>query len=376
MKISRRISNFIVILTFLIMITVPQIVFHYVKDTLPEDNSEKRKLAEKPELKAESLDTYFWDYENYYNDHLPFRSIIRTSWTNFNFHLLNESIENKVLIGKHEGDKSSTWLFYQNEEDYNPVKETQGILTFSEDEKNIIAHQMKVTTEEFKKRDIDTYFVVIPNKENLYREMLPDYIRIYEEETRAEKVLKYIKEDCNMNNVIYTKKALEDAKKENQVYYKQDTHWNNYGAFIGFKDIVENIEPEYNNFEHKVSFSEEMLMEMDLTEMLGIKDILKDKEATVEFMPDISYEQEVIETTNKIITTTCENAPIDKTLLIVGDSYRVALIPYFSKIYKKVTYTHRCDYGTYMLDLYEPDIVICQFLERYLNSLFEFKLYQ
>ena len=87
MKISRRISNFIVILTFLIMITVPQIVFHYVKDTLPEDNSEKRKLAEKPELKAESLDTYFWDYENYYNDHLPFRSIIRTSWTNFNFHL-------------------------------------------------------------------------------------------------------------------------------------------------------------------------------------------------------------------------------------------------------------------------------------------------
>lgn len=375
MKVCRIISNLIVVLIFLIMITVPQIVFYYIKDTLPEDNSEKRKLAEKPEFKVESLETYFWDYENYYNDHLPFRSMIRTSWTNFNFHVLNESIDSKVLIGKNEGDKSSTWIFYQNDEDYNPVKETQGILTFSEEEKIKIAKEMSITTDEFNKREIDLYFAVIPNKENLYREMFPDYIKIYEEETRAEKVLKYVKEEYNLDNIIYTKNALEEAKKDYQVYYKQDTHWNDYGAFIGFKTIMENIEPEYTDFEHKVIISEEMIMEKDLAQMLGIKNLLKDKEVTVDFKSDVIYGEMVYETANKIVITTCEDAPIDKTILIVGDSYREAMIPYFSKVYKNVIYTHRCDYGTYMLDLYKPDIVVDQLLERYLNSFFELKLY-
>lgn len=375
MKVCRKISNVIVILLFLAMITVPQIVFHYMKDSIPEDNSEKRKLAEKPEFKVEGLDTYFWDYENYYNDHLPFRSMIRTSWTNFNFHVLNESIDSKVLIGKNEGDKSSTWIFYQNDEDYNPVKETQGILTFSEEEKIQIAKEMSITTDEFNKRGIDLYFAVIPNKENLYREMFPDYIKIYEEETRAEKVLKYTKEEYNLDNIIYTKNALEEAKKENQVYYRQDTHWNDYGAFIGFKTIMEKIEPEFTDFEHKVIVSEEMIMEKDLAQMLGIKNILKDKEVTVEFMPKVTYGEMVYETANKIVITNCEDAPIDKTILIAGDSYREAMIPYFSKVYKNVIFTHRCDYGTYMLDLYKPDIVVDQLLERYLNSFFELKLY-
>lgn len=66
---------------------------------------------------------------------------------------------------------------------------------------------------------------------------------------------------------------------------------------------------------------------------------------------------------------------IDKTVLIVGDSFRSTMIPYFSKIYKKVIYLHRCDYQKHMIEAYAPDIVICQFLERYLNALEEFELY-
>lgn len=304
----KKISNFIIILTFFIMITIPQLLFIFLEDKIPEDNSEKRKLAEKPEFKIENIKNYASDFDNYYNDNLPFRSMIRNFWTNSNFYLLNESTSSSVLIGKNDGDKALTWLFYQDDDGANPVKETQGILTFSEDEKNIISNKIISTTEEFAKKDIETYFVVIPNKENLYREKLPDNIKIYQEETRAEKLLNYLQNERNMNNVIYIKNALENAKKENLLYYRQDTHWNDYGAFVGFKEIVNKIEPTYNYFEHQVYYPENKLVQKDLSDMSGIKDVFKDTEPTIEFLKEKTYYEEVYETTNRIVITVCEEA--------------------------------------------------------------------
>lgn len=371
----KKISNYIVILIFFIMIILPQVLFVFLEAKIPEDNSEKRKLAEKPEFKIENIESYSSNFESYYNDHLPFRSIIRNIWTKFNFYVLNESTSSSVLIGKNDGDRSLTWLFYQDDnESSNPVKETQAILAFSEEEKENISNKIVETTEEFEKRGIQTYFVVIPNKENLYKEKLPDNIRIYEEETRAEKIVNYLQNEKNMNNVIYIKEDLENSKEKGLLYYRQDTHWNDYGAFIGFKAILNKIEHTYNNFEHSVDFPEAEIVQKDLSDMSGIKDIFKDTEPTVEFMEEKKYYEEIYETTNRIVITYAEEPVIDKTVLIVGDSFRSTMIPYFSKIYKKVIYMHRCDYQKHMIDAYAPDIIICQVLERYLNALKEFEL--
>lgn len=370
-------SNIIIIIIFFIMILVPPILFNFVREKIPVDTSENRKLAEKPEFELENIKTYPSDYENYYNDNLPFRSIIRNAWTNFNFYILNECTTTQVLVGKNDGEKALTWLFYQDDsESTNPVKEAQGIETFSDEELLEISTCMDINIEELKNKGIDLYYALIPNKENLYKEKLPNNIIIYEEETRTEKLINYIEEKTDIKNVMYLKSALENAKKENQVYFRQDTHWNNFGAFIGFKEIVNRIDNTYQNFEHNIKvLGNNKKIEQDLSKMSGIKDMLEDTEITVEFLEDVKYEEEVINTDNKIVITKCENAKIDKTLMIVGDSFRVAMIPYFSKIYSKVIYLHRCDYGKYLLELHNPDILVCQCLERYVDTLDNFILY-
>ena len=109
--------------------------------------------------------------------------------------------------------------------------------------------------------------------------------------------------------------------------------------------------------------------------MSGINDILKDIDYEVEFLPEVKYDETVIETDNKIIITECPNAPINKTLMLVGDSYRSGMIPYFAKVYSKVIFLHRCDYANHLLDAYQPDVVIGQFLERYVDTVSEFKFY-
>lgn len=371
----QKISNIIVILSFFIMITVPQILFGFLKSSIPQDTSENRKLAEKPVFDLENIDTYSTGYENYYNDNLPFRGIIRNVWTNFNFYILNESTTSQVLIGKNDGDISSSWLFFQDEtEGSNSVKDAQGILTLSCEELEQIKENINENTNELENRNIKVLYAIIPNKANLYKEKLPNNITIYEEENRFDKLEKYLQEK-EIKNFIYLKDALLNAKEINDVYYKQDTHWNNFGAFIGFKEILNQIEEDYNNFEYNMEISEEKLMDKDLAQMSGIKNVLKDKEITIEFAPNITYWETVFETENKIVITQSENAPIHKTVFVVGDSFRTAMIPYFSKVYSKVVYMHRCDYGSYMLDHYQPDIIVFQLLERYIDTLKEFKLY-
>ena len=375
MKICKTISNLIMIIAFFLVLIFPPVYFEKVKDTIPQDTSENRKLAEKPEFDSSTIISYSDDYESYYNDNLPFRGIIRNLWTKFNFYILNESTTTQVLVGKNEGSKESTWLFYQENHDGNPIKEVQGIYDFTAEEVFQIEDAIDKNMEELAKRNIEVYYTFIPNKATLYKEKLPDNITIFDQDTRVDRLIKYL-EDKNTKNIINLKNYLLEAKKNGQVYHKQDTHWNEFGAFVGYKAISQIIAKDSKiNYNFEVQFPEEKLSDLDLIQMSGIKDILKDVEPKVIYQEDVEFKGMVLQTENEIAITECETAPVDKTIMIVGDSFRKAMIPYFAKNFKKVIFLHRCDYGPYMLDAYAPDIIVCQFLERYVNTLAEFKLY-
>ena len=375
MKICKTISNLIMIIAFFLVLIFPPVYFEKVKDTIPQDTSENRKLAEKPEFDSSTIISYSDDYESYYNDNLPFRGIIRTLWTKFNFYILNESTTTQVLVGKNEGSKESTWLFYQENHDGNPIKEVQGVYDFTAEEVFQIEDAIDKNMEELAKRNIEVYYTFIPNKATLYKEKLPDNITIFDQDTRVDRLIKYL-EDKNTKNIINLKNYLLEAKKNGQVYHKQDTHWNEFGAFVGYKAISQTIAKDSEiNYNFEVQFPEEKLSDLDLIQMSGIKDVLKDVEPKVIYQEDVEFTGMVLQTENEIAITECETAPVDKTIMIVGDSFRKAMIPYFAKNFKKVIFLHRCDYGPYMLDAYAPDIIVCQFLERYVNTLAEFKLY-
>ena len=377
MKICRKISNIIMIIAFLLVLTVPTIWFWEIKDTIPPDTSENRKLAEKPKFDINTLDNYSDDYEAYYNDNLPFRSFIRNTWTNFNFFVLGESTTNQVLVGKNDGDLSSSWLFYQENYDGNPIKETQGVYKFTEDEVLNIGKTINTNVKELKTRNIDLYYAFIPNKANLYREKLPDNITIFDPSTRVDKLYKVLKQTIEAkDNLMYLKEDLEKSKDIGQLYFKQDTHWNDLGAFIGFETITKKVSKDSGiDYTYEVKFSEEEFVDKDLSQMSGIKGTLKDTTPTITYLSDVEFKGMVLETENQIVITECEDAKVKKTIMVIGDSFRTPMIPYFAKNYQKVIYLHRCDYGSYMLDAYAPDIIVCQFLERYVNTVQDFKLY-
>lgn len=371
---KNKTNDIIIIIVFLIIISIPQLLFFLINNYISLNNRESETLEAKPEFSFKNIDSYFNDFSKYYDENLPFRQYIRKLYANMRFYLFRESLNDVVLIGKNDGEKSLTWLFYKNDNDgKNPVREAQGILTYSEQEKLNILNNIIENTEKLKEKNIELYYVIIPNKENVYKEKLPDNINIVNNYNRTEELVGYLKEK-NIN-IIYPIEELKNGKNIVQTYWRQDTHWNDYGAFIGLKKIMNEIEPTYNEFDIKLNISDPEIIYKDLVNLSEIKDIFRDNKINVEYKNQIDFYIEERTMKDILRFTYCGEAKYDKTVIILGDSFRETFVKYFSKIYKKVVYVHISDYKKEMIEKYKPDIVIFETVERYSGNLESFKIY-
>ena len=177
----------LIILVFLMIITLPQISFWIVNgDTKEVSTTENRKLNEKPELKISTITEYPQKFDDYYNDHLPFRTELRTLWTKLNYRLFNTTVDSRVIIGK-EG-----WLFYRGD---NSIEQVQGTINFTDNQKERILTGIQTNAQKLKEKNIEMYVLILPNKENIYREYLPDSIIIKDQVSRTEKLVDYIQKE-------------------------------------------------------------------------------------------------------------------------------------------------------------------------------------
>ena len=93
-------------------------------------------------------------------------------------------------------------------------------------------------------KKIPYVFVIAPNKHSIYNFFLPDnYKKIGSNAT--DNVIKAI--NVSNNRILDLRGAIgEQFDTEDLKYHKLDTHWNKYGAFLGYKSIINHINEKYN----------------------------------------------------------------------------------------------------------------------------------
>ncbi|MDO4889697.1 MAG: hypothetical protein Q4A25_03370, partial [Candidatus Saccharibacteria bacterium] len=238
-------------------------------------------------------------------------------------------------------------------------------------DKKSALHYMKAYTDAMKKKGIDLYYFIPPDKASVYTEFLPEGISIYDK-TRAEDFEDYINKHGGLKNAIFAKQELSSAKERygDKLYYKQDTHWNYLGSFFGFKALMNVAEPTYKNFDIEVDFEYGKVLTQDLASMMNVRSYFVDDVPVVGYLQGKTFERKTIKAKEDVIAITSNpNSAIKKTVLIVGDSFRNAMIPYFAKVYSKVIAMKRTDYRHGMMTEYDPDIVIFEVLERYIKAI-------
>lgn len=360
-KINR--THLITILLFLAVLYLPTLIFPLVKDKIGQDTSENRALASAPELRIDKIASYPKDFDKFFNDNLPFRAPIRKAWNYLNVFGLRSSTSNKVLFGKDTSKVEDMWMFYKSAADGNPVQIAQGYSRYTDDRLSELKEKVQSATEWFKERGIEYYVLIAPNKENIYKELLPEDVPVSSNESKIDVFANYMLEN-GVNNLIYPKQELIDGKNVAPTYYKQDTHWNEWGGFIGFSKYMQHAEPGIDISNVDVEAVEGKKNE-DLARMIGFEGITNENILSVDYLNNTGYDMEIIKIKDDDMAVTVNNsASIKKTVMLVGDSFRRALIEYFAKTYEKCIFMHKKDYNPEMLEQYNPDIFISEKVER------------
>jgi len=356
-------SSYIV---FFMLILISPIFVKTFNIDISSSVSEKRKLVTKPEF--ELTKKYPQKYEQYYNDNFG----LRTMFVNWNSKIKLDYFKvspnpEAVLFGK------NGFLFYNKTDIYNSYSNKdiaqEQVLAKALEKQINLRNKLEV-------KGIKYVVGFLPNKHTIYKEHLPFSMKmqVSGDTTLADQLVSYFKE--NSFPFVDLRKDLLSAKSKNQLYHKFDTHWNFFGAYVGYTSFCKQtfetlklIPYDVNYF--NIEYSEKR--NGDLTNMIGLKEmesyydtiptfILKDKEIGYINLSNEGFPKRTIVTFNK----NCSNK---ETALVFRDSYTKWLIPFLSLHYRKVIYIWQYPVNTNLVEKYNPDVVMSLSVERALTHL-------
>lgn len=179
--------------------------------------------------------SYGKDFEEWFSDRYFLRAPLIKLYVNMQYFLTRRylTFNNDIF------DKKDNWLF-----DNTTFNEH-----FTNEQFNEIAQSMDNLQKYFNDKNTKLYILIIPPKASIYKEELPVYDKILAKNIQEQNnTINRLKEITNCK-IIYPYKELKQGKKDNLIFYKQDTHWTDYGAFMGYLALSREIKkdfPQYN----------------------------------------------------------------------------------------------------------------------------------
>ena len=220
-----------ILIIFLCFLIMPNIIYNLFYDKFDHNNYDNRVLDQKPNLSFYNLSEYPNLYDKYFNDYIPFRNELIQLKNIIDIRIFKNIISDKVILGKEK------WLFLKTSkliDNYIGLDEYY----FSNKELEELKDNLLYIRDKLKDNNMDFVFMICPNKEFIYTNYMPNYLKRNREMNFTEEIVKYIKENTDIK-IFYPKDELIKYKDKYQLYYKYDHHWNALGAYIGYKGLIE-----------------------------------------------------------------------------------------------------------------------------------------
>ena len=359
----------IFVFAFCCLLVLPSILYPMMKSAVDVDLNENRNMTKlEPDL-----DRFGGSFEGYYNDRIPFRSLLVSLYSRFNNKftqgitkgIINSVvpeeqaplvIQNGVLFGK------DGWLFYALADslDYyagaNLLSDTEMlkyVKTLTSLDKLLSAMGKKLVVQ------------ICPNREQIYSEFMPKSIKVETEYKRVDRLVDYIRQNSGVT-VSYSKKELLSAKADFQTHYKTDTHHNDAGAFVTYSTLLKNLNMPYNTINEVPTAIDKFTGYKDLSwrlqEPYDDTNYLVDYKPAV--VPSITYTG-ASDHTRGVISTGGDG---NKKIMLLGDSFREAQTKFIVKDFSKAYIYHYNFLPAdieFLPNIIDTDIVVLEVVERY-----------
>lgn len=225
-----KIFQLILIAGFLILVFVPNLFMTFGWDAKLGLGP---PISPFPNLKTMRLDRRPAAIQLFYNEHFGFRNFMIRNKTEIERNLFQITNSKNVLIGK-------TDFYFLNPIDPKDPKASYKTVFFTQEELATIKDELERETLWMKQRSIPFFIVIVPDKEVIYPEYFP-YPNHILTNYKLDQLENYLEESSTVR-LLDLRKVLLRARSENKLLYrKDDTHWNQYGAFLAYQEIMRNF---------------------------------------------------------------------------------------------------------------------------------------
>ena len=369
----------LILILFLCFLIMPNIIYKIFYENFDHINYENRTLASNPILVSTNINEYPKSYEEYFNDYLPFKTELVKLKNLSDIFVFKNIISDRVLLGK---EKYLFVKWYNLIEQYIVMKE----YNFNEKELEISKNNLIHFRDELKKKNINFILMVCPDKQSIYFEYMPNYIKRKSTKNDTDIFVEYIKNNTDIK-VVYPKEELLKYKNKYQLYYKYDSHWNNLGAYIGYAELmkslniyVDNIDNlDIKSFDGNERFNFDFYN--DLAKIFSLSRLkYYNDDKTYIFSNYITKNYE----TNYYISEhnfsfNSKSYNNENNIMIMRDSYAMNMLDYIATGFKQSEFIHERYFTNKNITEYKPDIVVFQSVEgnlkdRILNVMPNYKI--
>lgn len=354
----------VLIALFVGSLVLPNLIWAGFSGYFNTENNENRELASFPQVSRASLGDFPSQFEAFYKDHVPFKNAL----VNFNNFIDTEFFQTTkigdVVIGE------DNWLFYLPSKDgENAMADYQKTNVYSLEQSAEIAAKIEKVRDWFLDKGVGQFhYYVAPSKETIYSEYMPDKPEVIGVgDSRIETFARYMEENSDVE-FDFLADYLEKYSEKYQLFRKYDTHMNNLGGYITNEKIVEDLTGECLPIEAIQVMMGTNPCRGDLSRMIGrYKELDDDREYGLDHFHDgVRYKvrKEKSEGGEEILKVFKSNSSNEKTLMVIGDSFRLRLEKYMPYRYQKTVFVRIDDFNQELLEKYMPNDVILITVER------------
>ncbi len=333
-------------------------------------NNEKRELANLWDKNA-SL-SFFKNYVTYFSDNFNGRSLLIHGYINIKSKLLHTSpLPQKVIIGK------NGYKFLVN---YNSMDDYRNVHSLPKATLDSIGLQLSNNQRFLDSLGIKYYVLIIPTKPRIYPEYLPDFVKMVRSTSRLDQLKKYKLSELTTLQIIDLTDTLKASKTLGELYFKGDSHWNELGAFIGYRKLMEYIQKDFPEIpgpsleDYILTLGNEN--DLDLDKMLGRN--MKYSEPAIKLIPkfqslvvNLPHEYKIPDSKkrNPNYVISKGNIKGKRKLIMFRDSFSATLTQFMSESFEQSIFIWKYSLDRDFIIKEKPDIVVQQLVERHIDLL-------
>jgi alginate O-acetyltransferase complex protein AlgJ len=332
-----------------------------------DPGAENRELAPLPHLDGTltSIVQLPIAFSSWFDDHFGFRSRLVRWYGESRLFVLGVSPSAAVVKGEHG------WFFYGDDksiEDYARVEPMTG-----QELANWRAAILRAR-DWLRARHIAYVFTIAPDKHVIYADEMPRTLARVGERSRAEQLFTALQD----TGLAVDVRAVElDAESRERVYQLTDTHWNDRGALVAYRQIIHAVRARVPNTPPAWTRDDfepvdRRIDGLDLAGMMGLTRVLREIDMTL--APKRPRRARVLEPAGAAptdeegrIVTEIEDPSLPRAV-IFRDSFTSRLVPFLSEHFSRAVYLWQNDFDADVVTAEHPDVVIQEIVGRQLYN--------